>query len=190
MHMVHFLMIPIGWKELRCEENVDKVLYKGTFRISRDRYVVDLGTILNPDLTIATSAKDEATGTHYSNADEKVTIIDTVTYTGLKKGQEYVMKGTLMDRKTGEMILDGENRNITASKRFKPKTAEGSVEVKFEFAAKSLAGKSITIFEECMLDNTVIAVHKDLERCRSDDSFSKIKNFCKRRSNRYEDGKS
>ena len=42
------------------------------------------------------------------------------------------MKGTLMDRKTGEMILDGENRNITASKRFKPKTAEGSVEVKFE----------------------------------------------------------
>ena len=150
-------------EELRCEENVDKVLYKGTFRISRDRYVVDLGTILNPDLTIATSAKDEATGTHYSNADEKVTIIDTVTYTGLKKGQEYVMKGTLMDRETGEMILDGENRNITASKRFKPKTAEGSVEVKFEFDAKSLAGKSITIFEECMLDNTVIAVHKDLE---------------------------
>ena len=103
-------------EELRCEENVDKVLYKGTFRISRDRYVVDLGTILNPDLTIATSAKDEATGTHYSNADEKVTIIDTITYTGLKKGQEYVMKGTLMDRETGEMILDGENRNITASK--------------------------------------------------------------------------
>ena len=34
------------------------------------------------------------------------------------------------------MILDGENRNITASKRFKPKTAEGSVEVKFEFDAK------------------------------------------------------
>ncbi len=33
-------------EELRCEENVDKVLYKGTFRISRDRYVVDLGTIL------------------------------------------------------------------------------------------------------------------------------------------------
>ena len=25
-------------EELRCEENVDKVLYKGTFRISRDRY--------------------------------------------------------------------------------------------------------------------------------------------------------
>lgn len=150
-------------EELRCEENVDKVLYKGTFRISRDRYVVDLGTILNPDLTIATSAKDEATGTHYSNADEKVTIIDTVTYTGLKKGQEYVMKGTLMDRETGEMILDGENRSITASKRFKPKTAEGSVEVKFDFDGNSLAGKSITIFEECMLDNTVIAVHKDLE---------------------------
>lgn len=166
-------------EELRCEENVDKVLYKGTFRISRDRYVVDLGTILNPDLTIATSAKDEATGTHYSNADEKVTIIDTITYTGLKKGQEYVMKGTLMDRETGEMILDGENRNITASKRFKPKTAEGSVEVKFEFDAKSLAGKSITIFEECMLDNTVIAVHKDLEDADQMIHFPKLKTSVK-----------
>ena len=89
------------------------------------------------------------------------------------------MKGTLMDRKTGEMILDGENRNITASKRFKPKTAEGSVEVKFEFAAKSLAGKSITIFEECMLDNTVIAVHKDLEDADQMIHFPKLKTSVK-----------
>ena len=46
-----------------------------------------LGQYLIQILQIATSAKDEATGTHYSNADEKVTIIDTVTYTGLKKGR-------------------------------------------------------------------------------------------------------
>ncbi len=77
------------------------------------------------------------------------------------------------------MILDGENRNITASKRFKPKTAEGSVEVKFEFAAKSLAGKSITIFEECMLDNTVIAVHKDLEDADQMIHFPKLKTSVK-----------
>ena len=116
---------------------------------------------------------------HIIQMHEKVTIIDTITYTGLKKGQEYVMKGTLMDRETGEMILDGENRNITASKRFKPKTAEGSVEVKFDFDAKSLAGKSITIFEECMLDNTVIAVHKDLEDADQMIHFPKLKTSVK-----------
>mgnify|MGYP000312051095 CR=1 FL=1 len=69
--------------------------------------------------------------------------------------------------------------NITASKRFKPKTAEGSVEVKFDFDAKSLAGKSITIFEECMLDNTVIAVHKDLEDADQMIHFPKLKTSVK-----------
>ena len=29
-------------EELRCEKNVDKALYKGTFKISRDQYTVDL----------------------------------------------------------------------------------------------------------------------------------------------------
>lgn len=59
---------------------------------------------MNPDLVISTVAKDEETGTHYSNADESVTVIDTVTYTGLKKGKEYVMKGILMDHKTGSLF--------------------------------------------------------------------------------------
>lgn len=162
-------------EELRCEENVGKVLYKGTFRISRDNYAVDLGTILNPDLTIATLAKDEATGTHYANADKNVTIIDTVTYTGLKKGQEYTMKGTLMDRKTGEAILDKNGKKVSASQNFKPKTAEGSVEVEFNFDGSLLAGKSITVFEECFLENEVIAVHKDLDDANQMIHFPELK---------------
>lgn len=166
-------------EELRCEENVDKALYKGTFRISGDRYIVDLGTILNPDLTIATSAKDEATGTHYANADKDVTVIDTVTYTGLKKGQEYIMKGMLMDRETGEPILDEKGKKVTASQKFKPKTAEGSVEVEFNFNGSLLAGKSITVFEECMQNNEVIAVHKDLEDTNQMIHFPELKTSVK-----------
>lgn len=80
-------------EELRCGQNVDKALYKGTFKISRDNYILDLGTIMNPDLVISTVAKDEETGTHYSNADESVTVIDTVTYTGLKKGKRIRHEG-------------------------------------------------------------------------------------------------
>ena len=40
---------------------------------------------MNPDLVISTVAKDEETGTHYSNADESVTVIDTVTLQALKR---------------------------------------------------------------------------------------------------------
>lgn len=150
-------------KEVRCEKNRDKSLYKGTFKITKDQYVVDLGTIMNPDLMISTVAKDEKTGTHYSKADKSATIIDTVSYTGLKKGKEYTMKGILMDRKTGESIKDGEGKEITAVRRFKPKTAEGNVEVEFTFDGSTLQGKDITVFEECYIENDLIAVHKDLE---------------------------
>lgn len=166
-------------EELRCESNMDKSLYKGTFKISRDQYTVDLGTIMNPDLTLTTSAKDGETGTHYANADKNVSVTDTVTYTGLKKGQEYVMKGTLMDQETGEAFLDQEGKKITVSQPFKPKTAEGNVEIEFVFDGRPLAGKSITIFEECFMGNELIAVHKDLNDTNQMIHFPKLKTSVK-----------
>lgn len=166
-------------EELRCGQNVDKALYKGTFKISRDNYILDLGTIMNPDLVISTVAKDEETGTHYSNADESVTVIDTVTYTGLKKGKEYVMKGTLMDHKTGEPVLDSKGKKIFGLQKFIPKTAKGSVEVEFNFDGNTLAGKNITVFEECYLDEELIAVHKDIEDVSQMIHFPELKTSVK-----------
>ena len=162
-------------EELRCENNIGKSLYKGTFKISKDQYTVDLGTIMNPDFTLMTSAKDEKTGTHYANADKNVSVTDTVTYTGLRKGQEYVMKGTLMDQETGEALLDQEGKKITALQKFIPKTAEGNVEIEFIFDGRPLAGKSITIFEECFMENKQIAVHKDLNDTNQMIHFPKLK---------------
>lgn len=166
-------------EELRCEENMDKALYKGKFKITRDHYTIDLGTIMNPDLTIATSARNEETGTHYAVADDSVTIIDTVSYTGLKKGKEYVMKGMLMDHETGEPIVDPKGNRITALRKFKPKTAEGSVEVEFNFDGDLMAGKSITIFEECYQEQELLAVHKDLEDAEQMIHFPKLKTSVK-----------
>ena len=166
-------------EELRCGQNVDKALYKGTFKISRDNYILDLGTIMNPDLVISTVAKDEETGTHYSNADESVTVIDTVTYTGLKKGKEYVMKGILMDHKTGEPVLDSKGKKIFGLQKFIPKTAKGSVEVEFNFDGNTLAGKNITVFEECYLDEELIAVHKDIEDVSQMIHFPELKTSVK-----------
>lgn len=67
-------------EEQRCDANKDKALYKGTFTVSRDNYQIDLGTIDNPDLTISTTVKDEETNSHYAQACDDVTLIDTVSY--------------------------------------------------------------------------------------------------------------
>lgn len=149
-------------EELKCDANSDKALYKGKIKISRDNYTVDMGTIENPDVTITTNAKDAATNSHYANPDGSVTIIDNVSYTGLKKSKTYTINGILMNQKTKEPLLDQNGNPITATKDFKPKTAEGSVEVEFTFDARGLDLTNVTVFEECYLGDVFITDHKDI----------------------------
>lgn len=93
---------------------------------------------------------------------ETVTIVDTVEYEGLKKGQEYKVIGTLMDKETGEPILiDG--KPVTAEKTFKAKKSSGTVEVTFTFDGVSLTGKTVVVFEELYHKDLKLAVHADIE---------------------------
>ena len=57
-------------------------------------------TVVFPDLK--TTARDSETDDHVSNADDSITIIDTVEYSGLHVGNEYTITGTLMDQETGK----------------------------------------------------------------------------------------
>lgn len=149
-------------EELKCEANEDKVLFRGTLNVTRDGFTLDMGTIDNPDLTLRTKAVDEETGTHYSCADDEVTIVDTLSYTGLKKGKEYEAVGTLMNKETGKALLDKDGNPITASRTFEPATAEGEVDVTFTFDAANLQGADIVAFEEIRLDGKLVVEHKDI----------------------------
>ena len=63
-------------------------------------------------MEIATTALDKESGSHMAKPDDKVTIVDTVEYEGLKKGVEYRVVGTLMNKETGEPFeIDGETGN-------------------------------------------------------------------------------
>lgn len=79
-------------EELRCDANEGKTLVKFNVTISRNNYTVNMGTVDNSDLTLSTVAKDENTNSHYSAADSEVTIIDTVSYTGLKKVRNILLQ--------------------------------------------------------------------------------------------------
>ena len=95
---------------------------------------------------IRTHAQDGINEIDHTEALEKATIIDTVTYTNLLPGKEYTVTGTLMDKETGEAVLiDG--KPITASTTFTAETAEGSVDIVFEFDASAIAGTTVVAFE-------------------------------------------
>lgn len=111
---------------------------------------------------IQTTARDNVTEDHVSNATDSITIVDMVAYTGLKKGDTYTVTGTLMDAETGEAALDDDGNAITASKEFTAPSADGSIDITFTFAGVSLAGKTLVAFEQIDHDGKKYAVHADI----------------------------
>lgn len=92
---------------------------------------------------------------------DKVTLTDTVSYTGLVPGKEYKVTGVLMDKKTGEKLLVN-GKEITAETTFIAETKNGSVDVTFIFDATGLHGKEIVVFEDLYRENMLLATHADI----------------------------
>jgi hypothetical protein len=151
-------------EEMRCENNKGYVLQKFSFTVdekSRDG-LVDLETITDDLITIGTKAKAEKTGTNLSAAEKDVKLIDTVSYTNLVPGKEYVLKGKLMDQKTGkELLLNG--KPVISQKKFVPEKKDGTVDVEFVFSGTGLAGTSTVVFEDLYENDVNIASHAEIK---------------------------
>ncbi|WP_417075346.1 VaFE repeat-containing surface-anchored protein, partial [Hominenteromicrobium sp.] len=92
---------------------------------------------------------------------DKVTLTDTVSYTGLVPGKEYKVTGVLMDKETGEKLLVN-GKEITAETTFIAETKNGSVDVTFIFDSTGLHGKEIVVFEDLYRENVLLATHADI----------------------------
>ena len=119
---------------------------------------------------IGTTAVSKDTEDHITQADEEVTIIDTVDYQGLKPDTKYVVKGILMDKETGKELLDANGQKITSEQSFvtgKCKEGEasisGSIDLEFKFDGSVLAGKTAVAFERLYQSDKEVAVHTDIE---------------------------
>ena len=111
---------------------------------------------------IVTELVNDATGDHEAAASTEMSLTDKVSYYNLKVGKEYTMKGTLMDKTTGELLLiNGEQ--VTKEVIFTPEQPDGSVELTFTFDGSALAGKSVVAFEDCFRDGKEVAVHHDID---------------------------
>ena len=111
---------------------------------------------------IGTTALGAETEDHIILPGEDAKIDDTVSYENLVAGQQYILKGVVMDKETGEpLLVDG--KEVRVEKTFTAEANDGSVVMNFVFDANGLEGKELVIFEELYVGDALVADHKDIE---------------------------
>lgn len=176
-------------EEMRCENNKGYVLQKFSFTVDEKTRTgtVDLETITDDLITIGTKAKAENTGMNLSAAEKDVKLMDTVSYTNLVPGKAYVLKGKLMDQKTGkELLVNG--KPVVSQKKFVPEKKDGTVDVEFVFSGAGLAGTSTVVFEDLYENDVNIASHADIHDEGQTIHFPEVKTHAEDRKTKDEVG--
>ena len=119
-------------------------------------------SITFPEHKIKTTAQNQKTASRQAAANQKLTITDTVKYENLIPGQEYTVRGILMDKETGEE-LKIKGQTVTSEKTFVPEEKNGSIALEFSLDARELTGKQVVVFERLYWKDTEAAVHTDLQ---------------------------
>ena len=124
-------------------------------------------TITERIITMHTTATDKATGEKTIEADDKVTIVDTVTLDGLEKGVKYTLKGwEMVKSENAELLMNG--KRVENDLTFTAEDSKMEVQIEFTFNASELGSKELVTFEE-LYDVTnpdepiKVAEHKDIK---------------------------
>ncbi len=129
--------------------------------VSEDEEVIEI-TIENDKIPeLGTTATIDGKKEFTVNGD--ITIDDVVSYKHLIPGKKYIIKGILMDKRTGKAFLvDG--KEVCSEVTFTPETADGEVTVSFTFDGSVITKETeIVAFETLYHEGTEIAVHADIE---------------------------
>ena len=134
---------------------------------------IHLGTKTDKGIDIRTSAHDKDTKTQVSYTDTETVIVDKVEYTGLKKNETYIMRGSLHFKEVAEdgsvtdggIVTDAAGNEVTAEKEFTATGANGYVNLEFKFNSASLGDKETVVFEKLYdaKGSTELAAHDDAE---------------------------
>lgn len=94
----------------------------------------------------------------------QTTVVDTVAYKNLIKGEEYKAVAKLIDKETGKAITVN-GKEVTGEKTFKAEAANGKVDVEITFDASALAGHDLVCFEKVYTAKGTVecATHEDIE---------------------------
>ena len=134
-----------------------EVHWSGEYRVPT-QYTTDkpIEKVTNPTPEIGTTLKDDQ---GLKTVDAKpITLVDTVSYKNLKPGTEYTVSGRLMDKETGNELSPA----VTATTKFTPTSANGTVDIKFTLDASKLGGKKVVAFEKVSQGGEEVAAHEDI----------------------------
>lgn len=173
-------------KEFVVFEKLYKIKSNGTKElVASHEEINDEGqTIYLPK--ISTTATNKSTKNHMAYADGEVTINDEVTITSINPKLQYVVKGTVMDKSTGEALLVN-GKQITADVNIPTEdlnivTSDNNastitVPVEYTFDATGLVGKDVVIYEYLYVNGSdkVIASHEDITDMNQTIHFPSLK---------------
>ena len=143
--------------KLTVKRGQPEVHWSGEYRVPT-QYTTDkpIEKVTNPTPEIGTTLKDDQ---GLKTVDAKpITLVDTVSYKNLKPGTEYTVSGRLMDKETGNELSPA----VTATTKFTPTSANGTVDIKFTLDASKLGGKKVVAFEKVSEGGNVVASHEDI----------------------------
>lgn len=113
--------------------------------IAEHKDLTDAGqTVYMPK--VETQVRSDTTSVQTQFAEKDVKITDTVNVSGLKNGQTYVIKGTLMDKATGKAVA-GVTANPTEVK-FTASAATSTQKIRYSFDGTDLEGHVLVVFED------------------------------------------
>ena len=85
-----------------------------------------------------------------ASSNGKGTITDKVAYENLIAGENYIIRGVLMNKDTGgPLIVDG--KEVTSELRFTPAKSKGTVKLEFSLDASEMKGRTLVAFETCYI---------------------------------------
>ena len=143
--------------KLTVKRGQPEVHWTGEYRVPV-AYTTDkpIEKVTQPTPEIGTTLKDDQ---GLKTVDAKpITLVDTVSYKNLKPGTEYTVSGRLMDKETGNELSPA----VTATTKFTPTSANGTVDIKFTLDASKLGGKKVVAFEKVSQGGEEVAAHEDI----------------------------
>lgn len=133
-------------------------LYHNGVEVAIHADIEDEGqSVYFPEVGTTASSGIEENSHIAPSVDEKVKIVDTVSFKNLVIGKEYTVAGTLIDKETGKDL------GVIVENTFIAKSTDGSVEIEFEVDGKALAGKTVVVFEDLFFNSIKVASHANIE---------------------------
>lgn len=101
-------------------------------------------------------------GNKEAYANQTITFTDTINFTGLKVGENYTLKLTVMDKETNSPLTDKDGNPLTTITTFSPASTDGITQISITLDLTDLGNKELVAFEKLFLADVEIANHEDI----------------------------